>query len=104
MDSCFPDYSLDDLTKTSHRNVRLVNSSSSYEGQLMVKHQGKWGYMCELTAYQVKIVCQELGYVSGTAMNSKYFKNCKLLLNNRFRPNGCLHDCTYRRMTEVLPT
>ncbi|CAB4037707.1 deleted in malignant brain tumors 1 -like, partial [Paramuricea clavata] len=72
VETCYPDHTLEDLMggETPSGNIRLVNGSNDREGfiQMRTKSQNnyKWGIICNTNQVITTLVCQELGFQSGS--------------------------------------
>lgn len=77
MDTCYPDYSMEDLEKPSVE-IRLVNGSNNREGFILVKKENRLGILCTTNYFVIDLVCQELGSQSGRLIrHGNYYGKCK---------------------------
>lgn len=72
VESCYPDHTLEDLmiAEKPSGKVRIRNGSGDGNGMIEVSVDGVWGIVCYANRFVANLVCQELGYESGTILKS----------------------------------
>lgn len=73
VEECYPDHTLEDLMKAEKPSgkVRIVNGSDGQDGMIEVSVNGVWGIVCYANWFAANLVCQELGYESGSVLTSR---------------------------------